>query len=309
MMRWLHLLGIILLIFVGARVDWNGASTIWSTLNHDQLFYGLTLASLSFLSLIATRVLRFEGLLAPRRPIPRSQVLAATIRAGFFGMVTPGRIGDITRIWMLQKCQVGTEEAFAIWIYERGLDVASLLALACAAWGAAQANLFPWWAFPAVYLILFLISIAIGLPLGRWLARHGRKHLARFPGPFARLAATGNRVEDVLRWQSLPILATAIALALSCCGFISILMAVWPEVPFDGAAMSYALGSAAAILPISIGGLGVREAGIIGILGLHGVPAAHALTASLADGFILPVAILLSLMPFARLRAAPPSTP
>ncbi len=260
----------------------------------------------------AARVLPFVGALALLLPllIVRTHRWAILVRAQslhlsagealavyafsvFAGTATPGRLGEFVKVVHLRQRGLSFGRAFATVFLDRFLDVVILVAMA--AWGLA------WFAglraLPAVALavvatgatILVLRGLASGEGNGRLRRIVGRV----MPWRFASAAEAGLRdfghavaalapsvvalavMESVvgwlLNWSALALLASAIGIHVS----------------FAYLAASASVCGLLAMLPVSILGLGTRDATLVVMLGRVGVAPADALAFSLMNLILL----------------------
>lgn len=189
--------------------------------------------------------------------------------------------GDVVRAGLAARA-LGRPEAIVLGsVADRLIDIAGLALLVgggvvvagaeMAGWGAPLAGL-------ASILLLGLATLLLPLmlrrPLAAWPARHRRRigrglvalrHLVRRPGP--------------------ALLALALSLVMQA-AFIVVSAwlgeAVGAAAPLWAWFIAWPLAKAAGMLPVSLGGLGVRDAALASLLVPFGVPAAVGLVASLA---------------------------
>jgi len=232
---------------------------------------------------------------------------AGNIRASFFestisliggmglGLVTPARIGELIRAAYLRdprKLKIG-----GLVMIDKGLDVLVLAALS----------------IPGAWLLLGpLAGVAFALVtiLGLFLIYSPGRLLVWLPGVSFRLPARA-RLERV--WSSLDSLstrATTTYLVLTVLSFVVVLLQFglillsWRSWSFSVAALTFPLVILTNVLPLTIGGLGIREAAAVVLLGHYGVPPAHAALAAflmfaintalpgMAGALLLPPAVL-----------------
>lgn len=289
MRKFLPAIGIILLAWYCYLIDWSKAATAAKDLDPWRLALGLGVAALGFLGLIGLRIVRFRSLLPLGIDIPTAVILSVTVRAGFLGMVTPGRLGDASRIWMLEEYNIDATTGFGMWFYERCLDVVSLFALAMTGYLAIQQQGATAWATLAWYPFIFTGVFGICLVAGRLITGFISGTGIAAEKTLARICRA---INPIMRWKSIPILSTAAIQAFAGLSFTMVLSAVHPPIRVAESITALALSSAVTILPVSIGGIGIREASNIGVLGHFHVPEPMAFAASLLDGFLLPILVL-----------------
>lgn len=214
--------------------------------------------------------------------------------------------GDALRVWLLNRSGASTGLAVQSVLIERvsGLVVLGLLVSACvpSIWSAYAES-------PATTVGLALIGPAltlavVGLVL---VGRMGRTVLPPRAG-----AALRNSVEGLRPFLCRPRLAAEVA-GMACIasviGFaaghalaqaLGIATSFWATAALLGGAMILS------VAPVSLGGWGVREVGMVALFGSVGVPAEAALALSLLWG-VLPLVIALpAFLLWWRDRSAPP---
>lgn len=194
--------------------------------------------------------------------------------------------GDLVRAGLAARA-LGRPEAVVLGsVADRLIDLAALALLIAAGAGFAGADL-AGWGGPLAALVglvavgtgALLLPLAVRWPLTRWPRRLRRRvgrglvalrRLSRRPGP------------------------ALVALTLSLSMQASfILISAWlghgvgADAPLWAWFVAWPLAKAAGMLPISVGGLGVRDAALAGLLVPFGVPPAVGLVASLAWAAVL----------------------
>jgi glycosyltransferase 2 family protein len=189
--------------------------------------------------------------------------------------------GDVVRAGLATRA-LGRPEAVALGsIADRLIDFAALGLLIAGGVAFAGAELTGWAApLTAVVAVVAIGTAALLLPLAL------RRPLTRWPRRLRRRAGRG--LVALRRLTRAPRLAlTALALSLSMqTAFILISAwlggAVGAGAPLWAWFVAWPLAKAAGMLPVSVGGLGVRDAALAGLLVPFGVPMAVGLVASLA---------------------------
>ena len=249
----------------------------------------LALAAPGFLLFTLAKALRWRALLALGGiHYPLSRALVVYQASAFLAFVTPGRVGDFAKVAYLRR-DVGAPWAagVATTLADRVFDLAVLaaaaaLALALAAPpGPLRGALFGGLAAAALGAPA-LVSPRVqrfalaGLARASSVAR-GTQALQR---PIERLA------EELGRLWSPRLVGLAV---LSAAGFACLFagahaLARALALPIDFATTAYAVATAsvAALLPVSVSGIGTRDAALVLLLAPHGVPAPQALSFSLA---------------------------
>jgi glycosyltransferase 2 family protein len=218
--------------------------------------------------------------------------------------------GDVVRAALAARALGRTEAVVAGSVADRVIDMAALAVLV-AVGGLFAGGVVTGWGAPLLVLLAVvllagaavLVPLLFRRPLSRWPLRIRRRvgrtllalrHLRRRPGPAAAAFILALVVQSTL------IVVTAWLGA-----------AVGAEAPLWAWFVAWPLAKAAGMLPITVGGLGVRDAALAALLVPFGVPLAIGFTASLAwDAVLIAGALLggltgLILRPGARERAVP----
>jgi uncharacterized membrane protein YbhN (UPF0104 family) len=234
-----------------------------------------------------------------------AQFSVATVVA----QVLPSIAGDGMRIWLAARRGRALRVAVQSVLVERVLTLLALLALALVTaplLAARTGERAPIWLCAALLAagaaglgVVMLADVLPNLAAGSRLARHLRETsattralvLSRWGAGLAGLGVISN-LNFVL---AAVLLGQALGLRASALDFLAVMPVV----------------TLATILPISLGGWGVREGALILLLGRVGVPAADALALSLAYGGFgvlcgLPGAIVWGLLGRGREPVAPP---
>jgi hypothetical protein len=219
------------------------------------------------------------------------RIFKLTLIGIFYSIVLPGQIaGEAVKAYRLGAGQRDAEEVAASVVVDKVNGMIGLLTLGIL--GAFSSRL----AIPKSLLVSFSAALAIGLvglysirlPLlrrttealsrrvgARW---HGWDALAnRFALFFAAWTRYSARprlmIASMLLGMVYQLLAIAVILVLSPTFGIEIPPAEWLWI--------FAVVSLAVLLPLSVGGLGIREGAFVAVLGLMQVPSASALALSL----------------------------
>lgn len=249
----------------------------------------LALAAPAFLAFTLAKALRWLGLLRlARTPYPASRALAVYQASAFLGFVTPGRVGDFAKAAYLQR-DLGTpwSAGVASTLADRALDLVGLAAVAAGALALAAPP------GPLRGLLLGALAMAaLAAPalVSPRLQRLAARALARV-APTSRasgaLQRPVERLADELErlWSPrlLPLaLLTAAGFACLFGGAFALARAL--GLPIDLATTTYVVAAASlvALLPVSVSGIGTRDAALVVLLAPHGVAPAQALSFSLA---------------------------
>lgn len=249
--------------------------------------------SLSWL-LAATAVMVLSWAVAAARwrifapSVPFARLLRLTLIGQFYSIVLPGQLaGEFAKAYRLAKGHDEAEKLAASVVVDRIIGMIALLLLAGV--GSANSSLrIPAaiaWLF--VGLTLSLISclfITRAAPVyafvSRSIARLERTRLRALALPLHRALAAwhdfGGSPQRLVGSLALGILYQVLGVLMV------MLLAVNLGIALSPADWSWIVGvmSLAVLLPVTIGGIGLREGALIGCLGFAGVPAATAIALS-----------------------------
>lgn len=271
--------------FVFRDVDFNYLDDILRAQDHTML----VTAALLILCQIALGALRWRLILAAladgKHVLSWMESLRIYYISVFFNCCLPGTVGgDVVRVWLTKSDHVALPLAINSVIIDRIIALAGLGVLVIATLpllgDAAGFDALP-------FMLLAVVATAAGLRLMFNLERL----LARF------------QEWRVLRWllyfvSSLRLLfvhrmASVVSLAYAVIAHVSFCIAAYVLAKSLGAPLTIAACITlippvllAITLPVSIGGWGVREAGMVSMLALAGVPQATALMLSIQLGLL-----------------------
>lgn len=216
--------------------------------------------------------------------------------SAFFNACLVGAMGsDVVRVWMAKALHVPLPLAINSVIIDRLLALLALGVLVL----ATLPLLSGWMGFDTSNALLGSAALTC---LGAWFLWQGPRLLASWQHirPVGWLLYLVNCLRLLLKRPA----TSLVALLNAVCGHITYCMAAYALLQSLGHPLSVVQCIAlvppvvlAMTLPISIGGWGVREVGLVGMLGLAGVPQATALTMSIELGLLsvlisLPAALL-----------------
>jgi uncharacterized membrane protein YbhN (UPF0104 family) len=218
-------------------------------------------------------------------------MIAVTAIGQFFAQVLPNVVGDGMRAWLLTRLGGGWRNAVTSVVIDRGVGVGLMIALACgilllpsalsALAGYRDAVLVMYGAMLMAGLGgLLLVPLLVPL-LERW-------RLTRELGAFA---AAARRV--LIGPRSPAILAVACLVhALTIFVIWSLGRAQGLALPVSDAAVLFTVMVGISIIPISVGGWGLRELAVVSVLSDHGVAPERALLFSVCFGLVFIVGSL-----------------
>lgn len=204
----------------------------------------------------------------------------------FFNSCLPGTVGgDVVRVWLAKTEHVPLHLAIHSVVIDRMVTLLGLLLMVFVSlpYVCGQAGLEVWVVMPAL-LALTVSGIAFLLNLHRLPARLLR----------TRIGGIIKHLSDSVRQIILHPLTFALAAVLAMVGHVSFCLAAFVlaqslniDLTFIEALIYIPTVLLVSVLPISIGGWGVREAGMVAMLGLAGVPAGSALVLSVQLALIV----------------------
>jgi hypothetical protein len=227
-----------------------------------------------------------DGLAARGARMTRSAMIAATAIGAFFAQVLPSMAGEGVRAWLLVRLGCSWRNAVTSVVIDRAIGVGLLLALSFVIL-LLPSGFTALGGYRDVVLVVYgalLLAGALGLllapklvpPLARW----------RYSRWFATLAADARRV---LLGPNGPFI-----LGIGCVIHAFTIAIVWSlgraqglVLPISEAAVLFTVMIGVALVPISIGGWGLRELAVVSLLGNHGVAPEQALLFSVCFGLTL----------------------
>ncbi len=211
------------------------------------------------------------------------------LRAHFAGLAAnialPGVAGgDLVRAGVLLNSSVRKSDLVLASLLDRVIDTATLLLISTTGvvMLGAQAGLHAGWIFAATAALVLLGGLALVFlgPIGRFVGRFGG-----YRGPRKLIAQLGDAIGRMAK-RRLSILACILMSTLIQAGFalLNAALAVSVGGPASPAMWLFAwpLAKLIATLPISLGGIGVREASLTGLFAPFGFASAPVVAASLA---------------------------
>jgi uncharacterized protein (TIRG00374 family) len=195
----------------------------------------------------------------------------------FIGLLTPGRLGEFVKtIHVSRDCGIPSARAFSSVLVDRLFDLYALLLFGAAALFSTtqKQNATLLFVEAAILLVVPLLAILHRGTFERLQA------LAAKAGKFGvKLFGEGSWLQELraylitLRWShiliALVFTASAYALFFSQCYLLALGMNL--RVSILTICFAVSLGSLVTLIPISISGLGTREAAMIAYLGRHGI--------------------------------------
>lgn len=286
------LLSVILLVWLFSRVGLDEVLTTLASIN----WYWYALAFLLFQLNVVIRAWRWFVLLRTLNDRPKFSYLVYLYYIGFFAnnFIPSGFGGDVVKVVSLRQSHGHGSEALSSVLMERvtGLVGSSMIAIIALIWNmsahAAEIDL------PAVLWALIIIT-AVGIPIAFFVARWANplKIILRIY-PKATMLPFYSKIENLVNTiHRYPMRALLSALLISLPFTLNLILvqvtiadAFNVHLPFGVFALFVPIIAIINLLPITFNGLGLRE-GIYTFLFVPiGVPAATAVSMSLAFYFL-----------------------
>jgi glycosyltransferase 2 family protein len=271
---WLRIAGLILLALLLWKLN---PSEVFSVIRRTALSF-LIVAVLLNIPQIFIKALRWRFLMIAQG-IRYSTINAALSYFGsiFIGLLTPGRLGEFVKtIHVSHDCGIPASRAFPSVLVDRLFDLYALLLFGATALlaGSQQESKVLIFAESAVLLIVPLIAILHQATFQRiqaWAMRTGKFGKKSF-GEGSWLQELRNFLLT-LRWSHILIASvlTAIAYAIFFGQCYLLAIGLGMNIDFLKICFAVSLGSLVTLIPISISGLGTREAVVIAYLGRAGI--------------------------------------
>ena len=249
-----------------------------------------------------------DSLGARNKQMTRIAMIAATAVGVFFAQVLPSVAGEGVRAWLLVRLGSSWRNAVTSVVIDRGVGVGLVIALGFVIL-LQPSGLTALGKYRDVVLVVdgaLILAGVFGLlfaskivpPLARW----------RYSRWFATLAADVHRV--LLGSKG------AVILTIGCLIHALTIIVIWSvgraqglALPLPDAAVLFTVMIGVVLVPISIGGWGLRELAVVSLLATHGVAPERALLFSVCFGLVfavgsLPGALAWLLYSFAPARSS-----
>ena len=280
----IRLIGIVLVVVLIIRLDFG--AVLATLLAANPLW--VALAALLIIPLIGMKTVRWQVILHAQgiryRFGPAFLAYFASLAIGF---ITPGRLGEFAKsIYVSEDCGTPSAIAFASVLSDRLFDLAALAVVGAAALAGASLGQRPFLLVVGFSLLLagmFWLFLA-ERPYG-WMRSASQRlgsavrSLFEQGGWVAQLRLGLKQASPASLLAASLITVLSYALFYTQCYFLALALDL--GVDFLHVTYAVALGSLVTLLPISISGLGTREAVMILYLGQFGVAAELSLSYSL----------------------------
>lgn len=293
--RILRLLGVLLLIFIVLKIGRQSLLAELRSANWTVVGLAAVLCAAHF----AAKALRWRYILSARGVRVGAMKAARAYGAGaLVGILTPGRVGELTRAAFVPQWEPRASWGTALGsvVLDRIVDIAAFAFVALL--GGVVVVAPRAWRFTAEFSALMLLVLGLGLSAFAW----GQLSRSRAGERFKQMMRSkfGDAGHDFFRAlktgigaESVPVAAwTVVSYALFFLHFVLLCRAVGSGLSARVICWGISLASLAAILPVSISGIGVRDFVLIAVFTAWGDTAARTLAISLTYLGILYVSIV-----------------
>jgi uncharacterized membrane protein YbhN (UPF0104 family) len=285
-LRLLALSAVAFTLLLTVAALWVGVGEVWAHLRALSLPLVVAILGLSLVD-YAIRALRWQLLcrhIGLEIPLGRNTLYYL---AGFALGMTPGKVGEALRLWLLRRHHAAAYERTAgLFLMDRLTDALPLFLLCLiGAWGFVGAY---GWAIAAMGLVLVAITALILAPgLAVPLVKGAYGAIGRAERPFARLLALLRHLR-AFRDPGLVALCCAMGLLgwlAEIWGVHLLLAALGSPIGSTEAAFVFAFALLVGAIPIFPGGIGGTEAAMVATLTALGVPLQTAVVATAVTRF------------------------
>ncbi len=284
--QWLlRLMGVLLLVYLFTRVD---LTQLWQLLRSANLLW-LLLAIVAAFWMIFFKVWRWHSLIKTQGITPPFWgAFHAYLSTYYLGLVTPSRAGEIVKAFYLTPFGLSIGRSMVSVLVDRIFDVLAFILMAIL--GVLILPEFS--AFVSLWvvlivLVLMVVAFFVLLKLGVW----GRvwqwlrpkigflKYLKGQDEVNAFMQDLKNLLTPKTLLKTFLLTLASLSMVYTCAYTVAMSLAV--PVGFWYLAFSMMIAGVIVMLPFSIGGLGLRDAALVTLLGLHGISEQTALAFSL----------------------------
>lgn len=282
---WLiRLIGIVLFVFILTRIDLSG---IAFTITKVNLWY-LVPVIILIPPLILLKSWRWQLLLKMQGiTYPLRQAFAAYFGGMYLGLVTPGRLGELGRVFYLtDDKELSFGGAFSSVLVDRLLDIYLLLLVG--GYGLVALSLLPERMILSIIILVLLLSLPFLLlnkRTGKWLI--GLVNQTKLLGKLGKKMDTAadqfySGVDRLANPRlTLPLLINLAAWAIYFAQCHLLVLSLNLPLSFLDIAIYMAVAVLVTLIPVSIAGIGTRDATLIALFSFQGLSAESALSYSL----------------------------
>lgn len=297
---YLWIIGLVIFLLILTKI---GLSNIVFVLSKMRISYAI-LACILTPSLAFLKASRWRYLLKMQGINYSFKASFLTYLAGLYlGLVTPGRIGELVKVYYLkQDKRISVGKSLSSILVDRFLDILVLVIFGCL-------GLF---IFSVPQRTTLTIVALTGLFSFGWIVVLNRKYgqrILRFLYKVFLLEKIAHRahnpfndfylgVEKMRNWRlAFPLLVSLFAFFIGFfqCYLLSVSLNI--PIPFLYLIFSVAIANLVSLIPISIAGIGTRDATLIGLFAILGIKPESAVSFSLMYLFVFNISLALMGLP------------
>jgi glycosyltransferase 2 family protein len=263
-------LGVGVLVYL---VYFVGLAEIYNTLLGVDFAY-IPLIVLVFIASVAMRAFNFKVLLSPQEnKISLSKLVKISILSWAAGMFTPGKVGEFSSIYLLNKEGFETKVSASVSLLNKGITLLTILAFAVVGLtmilGIMESLqlIVVFAVLTVVPYVLIINSLSRKLIINLF-GRFLRKYESQFAGFAEELDNYLSKRKMLLVYVFLLNVAWV---AVSALLFVLAFLAVGQKVGFVDVMLINSIGITTSFIPVTIGGTGLREASAIVFFGKLGI--------------------------------------
>jgi len=280
--KYLPIIGIILFVYILIKLD------IFKILDEIKNvdYFLIILSLIVVLVMLITQTLKWF-IIAKKQKINIlfKNALKINLISNFYGFVTPSKLGTIVRVEYLKKYTKNIGKGIGNFVLDKIMDISSVFFIAILFSFIFKNKLeLPIWIFVFIFLVfvlttLFFINkkrskIVLGIIYNKFLPKNIKeKAKITFDSFYEDMPKKRYFIVffllNVLNWAVIYYLTYLIALSLGINLSLIYFLGILP------------IGTIIGLIPISINGLGTREAALIGLFGVFGVSAAKVFSMSI----------------------------
>ncbi|MFQ5443899.1 MAG: lysylphosphatidylglycerol synthase transmembrane domain-containing protein [Nitrospinales bacterium] len=279
----LSLIGILLFFYILSQIDLETLGRHLAQVNLP--IVGVTV--LLTLPQIYLKALRLKSLLATQKvAYPSSKAFISYMSSIFWGIVTPGRVGEVARVvYLVRDTGVSYGKSILSVFIDRCFDIYVLLLVGYGAiWHFSVLNLRQW-QYGLIFFLCLVLPFLVGAltPALNYVARRLKEKFAGSDG------VSSAQSQDILaNLNQLKISRMAIPLILTLVSYLLLfsqcrMLAMAMDLPVSTVEISLIVGASnlISLIPITLFGIGTRDAALIFFFGIAG------LTQEMAVGYSL----------------------
>lgn len=295
----LKILGIVILVFVLSKVN---ISLVWENMKGCNITFLLAAIAVEIICVVA-KVVRWNLILKMLEVKTNFLTCLRAYWAGLYiGIVTPGKIGDISRAYFLNRSKKSIARPIFSVILDRLMDIASLLLLGLAA------GFFYLKEIQNVSILLLTSLFVLGASV--WFILKKKDFFYALFKKIVDKLSLGDKVElkenlDLglfarvkARDFFLLFIYVMAGWLIFFSGWWLLSKALYISLSFPQVVGAISIATVVALLPVSISGLGTRDAAIIFIFSQMGIGKESAVSFSLSIFIIGTAIICVGIIPF-----------